>query len=199
MSKRTHRRDQIAAHHEAGHAIARIVLGEDFDYVTIQPDDECAGHVASTRPDDVFESWNNGDRLYNPRVTQYVEHEVIDTLAGSEAQRLFFPRCHWRAGHGLVKNLNRGLGGGNQWMADGSDMQKVHRLLYDLHSGDFDIVREHYVYLATRARSLVKVHRERIARVAEALMENRTLSADAVRAVAWPELRELRESLRGAA
>ena len=40
------------AYHEAGHAVANIVLQRSIEYVTIIPDEECLGHVKKTHPND---------------------------------------------------------------------------------------------------------------------------------------------------
>lgn len=101
---RKERKDWMVAIHEAGHAVAIVILGEDFDLVTIVPGEGTGGHVATTRPDDIHDAWESGDRD-NPRVAQWAEHEIIHTYAGGEAQRLFFPRCRWRGGQGLGKNM----------------------------------------------------------------------------------------------
>jgi hypothetical protein len=192
---RKERKAAITAYHEAGHAVAHVMLGEDFDYVTIVPNDDSAGYIEMTRPADIVEAWQNGDRLDNARVTQYTEHELIGILAGSEAQRLFFPRCQWRAGHGIVEavdlTLPHGLGvkpkPNMTIMTDGGDAQNAWRLVLDLHDGDADVAREHYVYLGFRTRALVRAHRDKIDRVAQALLKHKTLSADQARTAMFPE------------
>ena len=123
MSKRMtrkERKDAITAHHEAGHAVAKVMLGIDFDYVTIVSDGDAAGHVAMTRPPHILEAHAscNGDPLSDPTLAQRIEHEIIDTLADAEAQRLFFPRSRWRAGVGID---------GQKYVAHGSDTSTVIR------------------------------------------------------------------------
>jgi hypothetical protein len=72
-------------------------------------------------------------------------------------------------------------------MADGCDAQNAWRLVLDLHDGDADVAREHYVYLGFRARALVRTHRDKIERVAQALLKHKTLSADQVRSAMFPD------------
>jgi ATP-dependent Zn protease len=185
------RRNQMVAYHEAGHAVAFVILGEDFDFVTVIADDGSSGHVASTRPPEIVEAWNGGSRRDDPRVAQWVEHEVIHTLAGTAAQRLFFPRCHWSRGHGSVKNMNPMEP--TKGVAQGSDLQAAIHLVNDLHSDDEEVAFAYYAYCRERARSLVQVHRDKINLVAKALMKTKTLSSDEVRRIMFPEATALFE------
>jgi hypothetical protein len=45
MRVRFAKREPITAHHEAGHAVAHVMLDVDFDHVIIVPDDDSAGRA----------------------------------------------------------------------------------------------------------------------------------------------------------
>ncbi len=188
---RKQRKDAITAHHEAGHAVASVMLGMDFDYVTIIPDGDSRGHVENTRPKDILEAMNNGDRRENPLVYHWMENEIIETLAGPEAQHLFFPRSrlndtYWGVDfskpHGDKVEPRRNI----RIAASGGDLSNAIRLVDDLH-GQGNVAECYYFYVTARARALVRTHRDEIERVAQALLKYKTLSANQVRAAMSPE------------
>jgi hypothetical protein len=187
MNKREQRRRQIKAVHEAGHAVAHVMLGMDFDYATIVANEDSGGHVAMTRPDDVVEMWNCGDRD-NPRVRDFVERELIATFAGHIAQRRAFPRSHWQYGFGVMKSPGGFIPEGKPVAIPGSDIQTVIRIIDDLHGHDGDAVRfAYHAYVEARAEALVRQHIKQIEAVAAALLKHDTLTADAIRAIMFPD------------
>lgn len=173
-TKRSTKIDQIVAHHEGGHAVALVRLGIEFNQATIVRDVKrrTDGHVTGTRPPWLIRAMLAGQRnklrlLDNANVTQRIEHDVIFSLAGGEAQRLFFPRSSWK------KGCN-------------DDMQDVGWLLGLLHQDDDDTAHKHYRYLEHRTRMLVSENRDHIKLVAKALLERKTLTSDEVRRVMFP-------------
>lgn len=76
---------EVAAHHEAGHAVAAHLLGLNIDRVTIQPEGGTAGHV-------VHEYGCNMNDIVTKRgvARQWaLECAAIVALAGEVAQRRF--------------------------------------------------------------------------------------------------------------
>jgi ATP-dependent Zn protease len=152
--------------HEAGHAVALIILSEAFNSVTIVPaDDGVPGHIAFTR------GWLN---KCDP------QHAIVCMIAGATAQRLFFPRSHWRAGYGML--LRPGAVYNKAKLHDGTDFSTVLLLLQGLARGRRERVRIH-TDCAARAHSLVETHQDKIEAVAAALLEHQTLSFDDVRRI----------------
>ena len=167
-------RPEKIAIHEAGHAVAHVVLGVDFDYATIEPDGDSAGRVAYTRPHYIVESWNDGERD-DPRLRIHIENELIITLCGPAAQRIKFPRSH--------HNNTITLSNGEKVLARGTDHSQVTRTIFDLF-GPNDQVRWKYErYIAARAHALVEANWNDIEAVANALLKDRRLSEADVRRV----------------
>jgi hypothetical protein len=202
---RSDKKKRITAYHEAGHAVIGIVLGFGFDYVTIIPNDDCAGHCVHAQPRKIVKAWGSGERLGNAQVTQWVEHECIVSTAGHLAQRKAFPRHRWRQGFGLREPRSGEL---ETWSrlsievglaripksvaAPGSDLDRIARLLIDLHRGDADVAVEHHAYLRARAEALIEAQWPNIEKVAAALLDHKRLSADEVRAVMSPAVSKTR-------
>ena len=93
------------AHHEAGHAVAAVYLNRPMIYVTILPDDDSACHIKfGNPPRGILRAARDGD-LENPRLTQWIERELITTLAGGFAQARFDPDSDWRGGMGEIGGL----------------------------------------------------------------------------------------------
>jgi len=65
------------AHHEAGHAVAAVIRRVHFRHVTIEAQDDAAGHVAYLRP---------------ARGMKQMHARGMIALAGEAAQRRFNPR-----------------------------------------------------------------------------------------------------------
>jgi hypothetical protein len=189
---RKERRDAITAYHEAGHAVVKVLLDMPFDYATIIPTDDSRGHVMATRPKAILEAQANcnGDPLSDPVLAQWMEHEIIETMAGPIAQHRYAPRSRLNDTIGVVElttapaalnpKPNRRLA------LPATDLQTIMRHIDDMHGGG--VVAEHYyVYLDARTRRLVAAHWQEIERVAQALLKDKTLSADQVRAAMFPE------------
>jgi ATP-dependent Zn protease len=92
---------EITAYHEAGHAVAAMVLGRPVAWVSIRPDriflGQCAFGKGVIRPS---EDW--------------VEREAIIALAGPAAEAGFTGEMNWPAAardHDYAFSLARGRGG----------------------------------------------------------------------------------------
>jgi ATP-dependent Zn protease len=184
--KRSAKTLQYAAHHEAGHAVAAVLLCHEFDYVTIVPDDDSGGHISHTRRADIVDAWNEGNRN-SADVAQYMEHELIVTLAGSASQRLFFPRSRWRYGFGEGTSPGGFIPAGTRITLKDSDLQTVTDILHGLHGYDEAVFFAYHAFVQARASYLVRTHRAEIERVAAALLDRKTLLANEVRAAMGPE------------
>ena len=100
---------EVAAHHEAGHAVAAHVLGLNVDHVTIEPEGGAAGHV-------VHEYGCNMNEVITKRgaARQWaLECAAIVALAGEAAQHRFRAESveEWHGGedrlhvHHVLDNL----------------------------------------------------------------------------------------------
>lgn len=175
------RRLALTAYHEAGHAVADVVLGIDVDHVTIVPQEDTSGHETVIHPDDIKEGWGVSD-YDDPRVRLHVENFLIGLLAGPYAGRKFYPKARLQA--------TETLSDGRKVLAAGSDHSYVVRIIADIFGDDNDQVRWTYErYVTARARALVETHWRSIELVANALLKRKTLSGDEVKRVMWAALR----------
>ena len=71
-------------------------------------------------------------------------------------------------------------------MLGGSDIQNAIRLVADMH-GQGAVADAYYAYVKARASAFVECQWPEIQRVAAALLESKTLTADQVWAVVFPE------------
>ena len=97
------RRLDIAAYHEAGHAVVARMLGVRVKSVTIQPTLNYSGRV-----------------LFDGLGRRTTEKKILITLAGPHAQRRFAPNSAWRSGN--KAHLNSGY-----------DFDNVALLIHDEH------------------------------------------------------------------
>jgi hypothetical protein len=80
---------EATAHHEAGHAVARFQLDLPISSVSIVPKGDALGQVLHRNlPGSVYAGVEFGSRL-TPAQLQRIEHELVATLAGPEAERRF--------------------------------------------------------------------------------------------------------------
>lgn len=96
---------QFVAYHEAGHAVAAILLGRKFRYVTVipDPDDGSAGHVEFFAP-----RKRPFRTLSFNRIPVWIDVELMTSLAGEVAQEMGAPRSvkPWHGRSDRSQNLD---------------------------------------------------------------------------------------------
>ena len=145
---------RAAAFHEAGHAVAAVVLDVPFDRVSILADAESLGRSifsGATLPPDWFHSLSRDE-------CDLVERRIVVALCGPEAERLSGERTGYQS--------------------TASDWGLVADLLKSLALGE-EGIRNYHDWLKDRARSVIDggFNGRAIAAVAAALMERHTLTA----------------------
>ncbi|MEI9413216.1 hypothetical protein [Mesorhizobium salmacidum] len=152
--------------HEAGHAVIGRVLGMGCGYATIIADDDSAGHGIVGDPWQILGDWEQRERY---RDASTVFHgRMMSFMAGALAEYEFFGTCE-------------GGDGDDQWQIvmmaeDGAAVPK--------RSGIWEADRDRHIdRLRTRTAGLVRRHRGRIAKVADALAECGTLSSEEIDAL----------------
>jgi hypothetical protein len=78
---------QYIAYHEAGHAVATILLGRKFRYVTVIPEGDSAGHIKYFSP-----KTQRFRVLGFERIPNWIDVELMTSLAGEVAQGMALPR-----------------------------------------------------------------------------------------------------------
>lgn len=177
---------ELTAFHEAGHAVAHAVLDLPFDYVTIVPEDGAAGHVAYTRPNEIVETWNDGDRD-SAEIRHYIERELIATLAGLVAQKRRFPRSDQRM---TVPTDLKDVDGNplRRMAAPGADHTTAGRIVADIF-GDDDVAFKYFCFVEARARALICDRWSAVERVAQALMDRHKLDYSEVLRLTYPPVK----------
>ena len=166
MSSRSH---HITAYHEAGHAVAAIVLDVGFEKVTIVGDEEAYGRIIY----DDAEEWKLSGRA-NPAVIKSAEASVVVSFAGAVAQRRFAPRSRWR--HGQT-----------------SDLSKVRRMIDYMDRSDD---AAYYKELEARAETLVEENWPLIVKLADTLVWQKTMYADDVYELLFGTIDEMEVDFR---
>jgi ATP-dependent Zn protease len=176
-------REPYTAYHEAGHVAIAHVLGIEYGSVTIIPDAVGMGCTTIRSPRVTLDAWDaRGRSRSNGRDLRSIYRAcIMEAMAGREAAEL----C---------------CGPGDNFVGDGDDIRQIESLIRDydldlsyfgLPCGDGGLDRLDRMRRATR--HLVARHREKIERVAQALLKRKTLSANQVRAVMLkPRSREVR-------
>lgn len=153
--------DIAVAYHEAGHAVIGQKLGVPVRRVSIEPTEAYRGMVLI---DDPVRGIKDGDET-SDRARLRVERTIIVRLAGPVAQRKHRPSS-WRRYHG--SDDYRGLAGLAACFYDGETLDAFIR------------------WLELRTQDLVEIHMSAIDRVAQALLERKTLTSDEIKEIAWP-------------
>ena len=175
------------AYHEAGHAVAIFLHGFRIARVSIVPSEGNLGHVRGYRKRrsmlDFIETCGAfPDKQESAMIARWHD-DVVCTLAGMEAVRLFMPGAKFRFGTvgGEVVTLEK-PGTKVRLRAHGDD-PNAFDILMRLHGEEE--ARLVYRWLALRARHTVEhsFARPGIKALAEALIEKREISGRAVRSV----------------
>ncbi len=154
--------------HEAGHAVAHVVLGlaSDTDRVTIVADDDSLGHVTSPNPTFGYESTDTRDRERRRR------DAIVALFAGRAAEHVL---C------GEPFTFDEESGSQNDFDTAWQEMRKCH-VRYSSFVGD-DKYDAAFERLQREALQLVRRHSSAIQRVAAALTARQTLAAADLRAL----------------
>jgi hypothetical protein len=176
----------FVAYHEAGHAVAKFLLGFRIKKISIIPDEENLGHVmgykmSRTMHDFVETCGVFSDRRESAMVARWHE-DIVCKLAGMEAVRLFMPGSKFRQGtYGgqlvTIKKPVAGLKRGTKvWFGARGDAPEAFDILCRLHGEEEAQVV--YRWLSLRARHLVEHNFAcpGIQALAEALVEKREMS-----------------------
>ena len=152
------------AYHEAGHAVASVVLRLPFRYVTVRSNADSLGHLLHRS----FSKRFNPDYDVRPHDVDFIERFAVCCYAGAAAV-------------GIV------TGKEFDWTCAGQDGKDAMDLVsyVDFES---DALGAHLALLSYRARNLVRVHSKAVKRVADRLCSEETLKAKAVKALVWPQL-----------
>jgi ATP-dependent Zn protease len=164
----------IARHtavHEAGHAVIARRLMLVCGGTTIKADGGSAGHSVIEDPSECIDAWRqrgkermNDDVAFHARILAY--------MAGAEAEIIIL---------------------GSTQGGDGHDRDQIELMAEELES---DSARWSRIESRLRAmtRMLVQRHRDRIERVAEALLAKETLSAEAIDKIAGRSVDYVKEN-----
>jgi ATP-dependent Zn protease len=144
---------ESTAFHEAGHAVLAHYLGVGLRLVTIDADEDSAGHIQ-----DGGEWSEEAEELRILADEAYWLRMAISRYAGAEAVRRYAPRTKWK----------EGAGNDHYWAAIA--IEKI--------TADPRSVRALHAYAQRQARLLVEHYWPEIQRLARALMKEKTLSGD---------------------
>jgi hypothetical protein len=158
-AERERRRLEETAYHEAGHAVAAIVLRRGFSHVTIEPRDDSLGHVKPNKHPESFRPDISDDARDAPRI----EREVLMLLAGIAAEKHLRGRRNYR---GASQDLRMAV--------------DVAGYLFSRRT-----LEKYLEYMIERAEDFISMpfHWLQVEALATALLERRTLSARAARVV----------------
>ncbi len=167
--------DESTAVHEAAHAVIGRVLGMVCGGASIIPDNDFYGHAIAEDPYAIMWHWEQQGKFRMP--DSVFLGCIITLMAGAEAEVEL-------------------AGARPQLICDGDDRGQIARL-FDETFLDED---ENEDRLRQLTRALVRRHRAKIETVAEALLEQKTLSEPALDALVFGEARSFRgrSACRGA-
>jgi ATP-dependent Zn protease len=156
--KRTKKQLRATAYHEAGHAVIGRVLTLACGNATIRPDyaEMAAGHTITHDPYTCLHEWERRGHVRDSR-DAHLHARIITYMAGAEAEKLLL---------------------GTKAIGDGDDRKQIELMAEELHRDtDWNWLEPR---LRKMTRMLVRRHRHRIERVAQALLARMTLSEKAL-------------------
>ena len=164
LTDRPARSREHTAYHEAGHAVAAVVLHRPFRYATIRPEEDSLGHVMFQAFSEKF----SPDISVGLRDADFIERCSTCSYAGA-------------AGAGLLSGQDF------DWAGAGADRQHALNMVSYV-DGEPDALGAHLELLTYRARNLIRSHSAAVERVAEKLLREETIKAKTVKALIWPDL-----------
>lgn len=143
--------------HEAGHAVVAHVLGLPYGNVTVEADDDSAGHIVLADQWGILEAWEKREKWCRDEETA-IRARTMCVMAGREAEEECLGHCE----------------GG-----DGDDQYWVVMML-DSSAIPAERLERWEARLRRHARGLVRRHRSAIEHIARELMAKQRLSSAAV-------------------
>lgn len=150
---------KATAYHEAGHALAYILLDRKFRYVTIKPDKECLGQLMPYFGKSKFDDFYHGARsFYDPlRLENHFKKDFL-SLAGFAAEKIFSGKYQ--------RNIYRNNSDYENWIERSLiDLPDKLNLSYQ------KFIRQYVIEILN-----CQLNWLRIVAIAEALIENETLT-----------------------
>lgn len=142
--------------HEAGHAVIGRVLGLPCGHATIVADEDSSGHTLTAPPDEIREYWFDHDDKWRSQGTA-IRARIMTFMAGAEAERVVLGKCKGGDGRDRYEIVTMAASIFETPLGDDWDRWEAR-------------LRRHTTALCRR-------HRATIERVAQALSERKTLSA----------------------
>lgn len=146
----------VTAHHEAGHAVAAVIVFRPFGYVSIERNYK--GYGSKGHIDYANTPFFHKNKLIG------CDEQLTTTMAGAFAQRRFAPRTRWR--HDAMP-----------------DQDLVIRNLYRWCDETGEVARAHLNYLHLKAKEIVEQNWRHIERVAAGLLKHGSLDESEVRRI----------------
>jgi ATP-dependent Zn protease len=153
--------------HEAGHAVIGRVLGMLCGHVTIDADEDSSGHGIVDEPYAICSAWEQRGRYRE--MSTVIIGRIMTFMAGAESEVEILGSC-------------RGGDDGDRYQIRSMMLTRWCPIPNHGEPGDEAWIR-YESRLRARTRGLVCRHRDKIRRVANALLIRRTLSGDEVEAV----------------
>jgi len=155
------RSTQNVAYHEAGHAVAHLVMNVPMRRASIIPKENTLGFVSVQKsPRWLTHLFEFGNPWENNRATRYILAAIICYMAGKIAEKKFTGR-------------NNNLG-------SKSDMEMTYRLAETI-CFDNDEIRALLKWLSLHTEKLISKHWESVDVLAKKLLDEKSLSAKEIR------------------
>ena len=149
---------KVTAYHEAGHALAYILINRKFKYATIKPDSDSLGHVMPYFKPSKFTEWSISRNFCDP--LDFGNHFKQDfiSLAGYAAAKIFTGR--------YKNNIYQHTSDYDEW---------IERSLIDL-PDKLNLSYQRFMRLYVIDVLSLELNWLRVKAIAEALIEKETLS-----------------------